>query len=68
MLQQTGLNVLEEKVQHKRTRKHGIDINGIYDYVVFKNLIISMKNVTHHVRFLYGSLTIRHEHVLRICV
>ena len=68
MLQQTGLNVPEKKVQHKRTRKHGIDINGIYDYVVFKNLIISMKNVTHHVRFLYGSLTIRHEHVLLICV
>ena len=55
MLQQAGLPVPEENVKHK----HGININRIYDYVVFKNLIISMKNVTYHVKFIYGSLTIK---------
>ena len=55
MLQQTGLPVPEENVK----RKHGININMIYDYVVFKNLIISVKNVTYHVKFFYSSLAIK---------
>ena len=55
MLLQTGLPVPEENIK----RKNGININRIYDYVVFKNLIISMKNVTYHMKFLYSSLTIK---------
>ena len=42
----------------KLTHRHCININVIL-IVVFKNLVISIKNVTYHARFLYGSLTIK---------